>query len=64
MSEIGKENKMLSKKLSRYSSHDKLSQCRDWRGDWGKKIKVYSQNLANKFPKTGFDFRVMAEKEI
>jgi hypothetical protein len=63
---------MLSKKLSRYSSHDKLSQCRDWRGDWGKKIKVYSQNLANskfkfiilEFPKTGFDFKVMAEKEI
>jgi hypothetical protein len=38
---------MLSRKLSQYSSHDKLSQTRDWRGEWGKRIQKYSENLAN-----------------
>lgn len=63
---------MLSRKLSQYSSHDKLSQTRDWRGEWGRRIQKYSENLANSncfiviyylgFPKAGFDYRALAEK--
>lgn len=62
---------MLSRKLSQYSSHDKMSECRDWRGEWGRKVQKYSENLTNsnflfilEFPKNGFDYRALAEKEL